>query len=242
MDNVKEMLTNHISEDVLTEEVTNELSTVIEALVMEKAEEKFEVARENLIKEYDQKLEMAIEEQMKEEQEKINDYMSYAAEEFVSENKVKIENAIVVEKATRIIDGIQGVFEQNGISLADCEQDIVKESINKYENTAEQLNTVTEELIETRKKCEDIQKALVFEQKTKYLTAIESERVLNLMDGLVTESVQDFSKKIEGVIKMVKTTSNKSVTENIEDVVDEVIYQDVNNDSDVMKRYLTKKK
>lgn len=238
MGDIKTIFEKYVSEEVLTEDVKEELSIVVEALVMEKAEEKFNIARENLIAEYDERLKLAVEEQVAEEQKNLDSYMTYVAEEFINENKVKIENAIVVEKATKIIDGIQKVFEANGISLADSDENIVEETNKRYENMAERYNEISEKVMEMKSDMCEMEKALTFAQETKGLTAMEQERVLNLMSGLVVESVDDFQNKLKSVIKNLRFAT----TEDNQSDVDDVVIEDNETDthSEDVTKYLKK--
>lgn len=230
MEDVKKVFEKYVSEEVLTEEVKAELSTIIEALVMEKAEEKFEIAREALIQEYDSKLNEAIEVATEEQKRNLNDYVNYSVEKFVEENKVKIQNSMVVEKATKLIDGIQKVFEENGINLATCEENIVESLNQKNDEVTLEYNQTAAQLIETRKDLVEAQKAIHFMNKTQNLTAVEQERLMNLMSGIVTESVDDFNTKLDYMIKNVRVNNNEAIKEDKNNVTDSVV-EDRNSDT-----------
>ena len=219
MDEIKKIFEKYVSEEVLTEDVKNELSTVVEALVMEKAEEKFNIAREALIEEYDVKLQEAIEIATEEQHQNIDGYLTHCVNEFVEENRIKIENSIVVEKATKIIEGVQKVFEANGINLAESDENIVKTLNSKYDRVSESYNDSLHKLMKVEQEKLELEKAVRFLQETKDLTDIEQDRVMNLMSGLVVEDVEDFSTKLASVIRNVRfTKSNQSfVSEEIDE-------------------------
>lgn len=232
MDGIKQVFEKYVSEEVLTEDVKNELSTVVEALVMEKAEEKFNIAREALIEEYDVKLQEAIEIATEEQHQNIDSYLTHCVNEFVEENRIKIENSLVVEKATKIIEGIQKVFESNGINLAESDENIVKTLNSKYDRVSESYNDSLHKAMKLEQENLELEKAVKFLQETKDLTDLEQDRVMNLMSGLVVEDVEDFSTKLKSVIKNLRFSKNKEsfINEDIEDVDD---YRE--QDSSVLK-------
>jgi hypothetical protein len=210
MENLNKVFEKYVSEEVLTEDAKKEISVVFEAMVMEAAEKKFEIARKAMLKEYDAKFEEIVSEQNEATKNQLNDYLKHVVEEFVAENKVAIQNSIVVEKATKIIDGIQKVFESHGIKLPEGNLQVIEEMNEKNDQLMSEYNSSVNKNIELQKALEETQKAIAFMKATEGLSEVSKERLMNLMSGLVVESVNDFKSKLNIMIDTVAEAKKKA--------------------------------
>ena len=217
-----EVFAKYVAEDVVTEEAKKEISTVFEALVNQKVSETIAEKEKVLAEELDTKYEKVFQEEKEQLIDSIDSYMEDAVKEFVSENKVKIQNTMVVEKAKSIIQGIQKVFEENGISLPETDTDIVKEMNESNTQLNDKVNRLIIENNELKKEMLEAEKAIAFMQETKDLSEISKEKCLNMMEGMVTESIEDFKAKLE-IVKsnLITEKKSKKVKEN-DDYVDDI--------------------
>ena len=217
-----EVFAKYVAEDVVTEEAKKEISTVFEALVNQKVSETIAEKEKVLAEELDTKYEKVFQEEKEQLIDSIDSYMEDTVKEFVSENKVKIQNTMVVEKAKNIIQGIQKVFEENGISLPENDTDIVKEMNESNTQLNNKVNRLMIENNELRKEMLEAEKAIAFMQDTKDLSEISKEKCMNMMEGMVVESIEDFKAKLE-IVKSNLITEKKSrkVKEN-DDYVDDI--------------------
>lgn len=218
-----EVFAKYVTEDVVTEEAKKEISTVFEALVNKKVSETIAEKEKTLTEELDAKYEKTFQEEKEQLIESIDSYMQDTAREFVSENKVKIQNTMVVEKAKDIIHGIQKVFEENGISLPETDTDIVKEMNETNIRLNEKVDSLLKENHELRKELLEAEKAIAFIQETKDLSIISREKCMNMMEGMVTESVEDFKTKLD-IIKsnLITEKKSKKVNEDDDEYVDDI--------------------
>lgn len=218
MENLNKVFEKYVSEEVLTEDAKKEISVVFEAMVMEAAEKKFEIAKKAMLEEYDAKFEEIVSEQNESTKNQLNDYLKHVVEEFVAENKVAIQNSIVVEKATKIIDGIQKVFESHGIKLPEGNLQVIEEMSEKNDQLMSEYNSSVNKNIELEKALEETQKAIAFMKATEGLSEVSKERLMNLMSGLVVESVNDFKSKLNIMIDtVVEAKKPKKVKEDEEE-------------------------
>jgi hypothetical protein len=237
MENLNKVFEKYVSEEVLTEDAKKEISVVFEAMVMEAAEKKFEIAKKAMLKEYDAKFEEIVSEQNEATKNQLNDYLKHVVEEFVAENKVAIQNSIVVEKATKIIDGIQKVFESHGIKLPEGNLQVIEEMNEKNDQLMSEYNSSVNKNIELQKALEETQKAIAFMKATEGLSEVSKERLMNLMSGLVVESVNDFKSKLNIMIDTVaeakkKAKKVKKVKEDEDEDKDDVVPDKVDEEDE----------
>jgi len=209
---MKEDVQEIFGDEELSEEFKERAETIFTAAVNAKVAA--EVAR--IEEEFEAKLAEAKEEVETELTDKVDSYVSYAAEEWVKENEVAIESAIKVEMAESFLTGLKGLFEQHNVDVSDEKLDIVAESAEKAEKLEEELNEAVaakialSEEIETLK----IEKA-IFEAKDG-LTVTQQEKLQSMAEGIEYDNLEDFSKKLE-VVKETYFASKSVVTETVDE-------------------------
>lgn len=221
MEEFEKIFAKYVTENVVTEEAKNELSTMFEATVNKKVAAVLEEKEKSLEEELDKKYQTTFESERNEIVDKIDKYMSEAVDEVITQNKFKIQNALVVEKAKNIIVGVQKVFEQEGISLPDNDSDIVKEMNEKVATLSEKVDKLLMENKELKDELFEAEKAIIFMKNTEDLSILSREKCLNMMDGMAVESIEDFNKKLD-IIKSNLITERKSKKVKEEDDPDDM--------------------
>lgn len=234
MEKLDEIFAKYVSEEVVSEEAKKEISTVFEAMVNEKSEAVIEERMKTLVAEAEEHFNKAVEQNKEEMMENVDKYMDSTVNEFIEKNKVAIKNTIVVEKAKAIIDGVQKVFEENGISLPETNTDIVSEMNEKIDTLNTRVDSLVSENYELKHDNEELQKALIFVRETNDMSLVNKEKLMNMMKGLVVESVNDFAEKLNivksNLVSEKKASVKEQDDEDIEDKVDEV--EDVKDSED----------
>lgn len=217
MEDVNKLFEKFVKDEVITEEAQKNLAVVFEAYVSEAVNAKVAEETKAIMEQMDSKFEEVVSEHKADTQNKLNDYMKHIVSEFVSENKVKIQNDIVVEKAVKIIDGVQKVFEENGIKLPESNAIIVEELNNKNTELKAECNKLMHKNMELVTAVEEAEKAVAFMKGTEGLSLVSKEKLLRLMTGLVVESAEDFKEKLETLKSSVVTEAKKKVTKEEDD-------------------------
>lgn len=209
MENLDKVFEQFVKDQVITEETKKELSVVFESMVNEAVKAKLEDEKKAILADYDSKFETVVAEHNEKTKDMLNGYLKHCVEEFVTENKVAIKNAIVVEKSKQIIDGIQAVFEKHGIKLPEGNESLVSEMNQKNETLMKENTKVVNENIQLKAALEEAEKAVAFIKMTAEMSEVSKEKLMNLMSGLVTESVEDFKEKLSILKKTVATEAKK---------------------------------
>lgn len=154
---------------------------------------------------------------------KTSNYIDESAKEIVKQNKVKIYNAVMVEKCKSLISGIKKVFEENDIELPEPEADTVQDLYEKIDELEDKVDSLIQDKTELQQENEELEKALVFIKNTDDLSEMDKQKCLNMMDGIQTESIQDFKSKLN-LIKKNLITEKRSYfrKEEVDDVEDKV--------------------
>ena len=176
----------------LSEEYQEQVKTIFEAAVVNKVNEKIEDIYSN----YESDIESHVVEIRQELSEKVDEYLSYVATEYVTENKLAIESGLKVEIMENFMDGIKGVFEDNYIELPEEKLDLYSEALETIDSKESELQEQFEKNVQLNKKMVELQKDIVLMNVTEGLTDTQVEKVKMLSENVDFENTNDMTKKI----------------------------------------------
>jgi len=205
----------------LSEDFKNKAIAVFEAAI----NERYDTIVARLEEAYEQTIAENTEKILDELSSRVNDYISYIAEEWVEENRLVLESGIKVEIAENFLNGMKGIFEENFIQVPEEKVDLMDELSDENEELRDEVNNQVNENIELRKeilalRCDD-----VFESYCNGLADTQVEKLRTLAEGIEFDSEDMFEDKLAvlkesyfGNARRVRATA--PVTENlIEEVV-----------------------
>lgn len=159
---------------------------------------------------------------------KLDDYLNYVVEEWMTENKLALEEGIRMDIAESFLSGLKELFESHYVSVPEGKTDVL-ESINaNNENLEKELNEKIEENISLRKALLEHQCGIAFLEATDGLTDVQIERLSSLAEGLEYETVDQYTEKLN-ILKesyfrpVVSSTREASVA--LEETTDQKITQ-----------------
>lgn len=176
----------------LSEEYQEQVKTIFEAAVVNKVNEKIE----DIYSTYESDIESHVVEIRQELSEKVDEYLSYVATEYVTENKLAIENGLKVEIMENFMAGIKGVFEDNYIEIPEEKLDLYSEALETIDSKESELQEQFEKNVQLNKKMVELQKDIVLMNVTEGLTDTQVEKVKMLSENVDFENTNDMTKKI----------------------------------------------
>jgi hypothetical protein len=233
------------SETGLTEEFKEKATTIFEAAVKSKIKETEETLKESYAVALIEEVETIKEELV----EKIDNYLTYAVESWVEDNKVAIEGGLRTQIAENFIQSLKTVFVENYIEVPESKKDLVAEmetSIAQLQNESAELeNTV----LALNEKVNSLTREKVISESTTDLADTQAEKLKSLIEDIECTSEQSFRKKVATIKEFyLNGTSTETLTEETssdnssyvttETIVENEIEQEVSV-SPAMKNYLT---
>ena len=206
------------SETGLTEEFKEKATTIFEAAVKSKIKETEETLKESYAVALIEEVETIKEELV----EKIDNYLTYAVESWVEDNKVAIEGGLRTEIAENFIQSLKTVFVENYIEVPESKKDLVAEmetSIAQLQNESSELeNTV----LALNEKVNSLTREKVISESTTDLADTQVEKLKSLIEDIECTSEQSFRKKVATIKEFyLNGTSTETLTE---ETVDESSY------------------
>jgi hypothetical protein len=233
------------SETGLTEEFKEKATIIFEAAVKSKLKETEETLKESYAVALIEEVETIKEELV----EKIDNYLTYAVESWVEDNKVAIEGGLRTQIAENFIQSLKTVFVENYIEVPESKQDLVAEmetSIAQLQNESAELeNTV----LALNEKVNSLTREKVISESTTDLADTQAEKLKSLLEDIECTSETSFRKKVATIKEFyLNGTSTETLTEETssdnssyvttETIVENEIEQEVSV-SPAMKNYLT---
>jgi len=208
-EDIEEMFANDTD---LSEEFKQKVETVFEAAVnakleleLARLEEEHEVQFNNLVEEY--KAELA---------EKADEYLTYAVEQWVEENRLQIENGLKLEIFESFFKGLKNLFVEHNVSIPDEEVSIVGELESKLETLEARVNEEIEKNMRLTKVNEQLSMEQIFAEAANGLADTQVEKYRTLAEGISYTSLEDYRTKL-GVVKETyfSKKSSKAVSEEV---------------------------
>jgi len=200
----------------LTEEVRERTKTIFEAAVNAKVG--LEVAR--LEEQFNNQLIETVEERIVALTENVDKYLSYAVEQWASENEVAIENALKSEIVEDFIKGLKNLFEENYVEIPEDKVDLVSELSNRIADLEDKVNSALQENVELKDLVSELEVENVFAEAVESLPLTQQEKLRSLVEGIEYADTKDFTKKLN-VIKETYFPSEKKSVSLTEEVSDE---------------------
>lgn len=219
----------------------------------EKAGTLFEVALTTRLREETEKLQEEFDDRLVEEttkireslEEKIDNYLTYAVESWVEDNKIAIENGLRTEVAESFISALKNVFVEHYIEVPETKKDLVAELETKLTEAEEALSVKGKEAETLAEQVEELVREKVIAEATESLADTQGARLRDLVQDIEFVSEETFRKKV-ATIKECYFADGNEEDEIVEDsksayTKTEVIVEDNDDKSELsptMQNYL----
>ena len=202
---VKEAIEQIFAQDeTLTEAFKEKAGVLFETVLNHRIEEEVEEIKESLEEQYNENLKEAVEahaEQLHEELDnlttKIDEYLTYVAEEWLKENELAVEKGVRADITENFIYGLRNLFAENYIDVPEGKEDLVESLEEKTEELQEQVNSHLKRNMRLKKSLQgERRKNIIFENSSD-MTMAERDQLVSLTESVDFESEEEFEKKIQ---------------------------------------------
>ena len=128
--------------------------------------------------------------------EKVDDYLDYVVEEWVTENKVAVEQGIKTQIAENFINGLKNLFENHYINVPDEKYDVLDEIYEQNQKLQNSLNHAINENISIKKEKSLTECAGIFVAETKDLADTQMVKLQNLMENVSFTTPEEYRNKL----------------------------------------------
>jgi len=218
-----------------------------------KASTLFEAAVANKVATIKEELENTYEDSLQEEVvyiresliEKIDNYLTYVVEDWMSENQEYVDNKLRTDIAENFMKNLKDLFVESYIEVPESKVDLVDSLSEDVETTKSELLTISEERDSLASQVEELQREKIINEATSDLTSTQSSKFVKLLEGIEFVDASNFETKVS-VIKESFFNEEESTQELEEEVSSdetEIIVEGEGNPnaelSSTMQRYMS---
>ena len=193
-------------DETLTEEFKSKVSTIFEAAVTSKVRDEVEALREDYANTVVEEVEALHSDLI----EKIDQYLTYVAEQWVEENEVAVENILRTQIAESFMSSMKENFVNHYIEMPEGKTDMfdeIQEKCTEFENKVtelEEANTKLQETVTAQTRNE------IVRESSEGLVDTQAAKFKELVQELQFESADKFQEKVS-LIKESYFSNKKSV-------------------------------
>lgn len=180
-------------ENDLSEEFKTQAATIFEAAVVSKINEQIELI-EN---EFSEKMEIAVSEISEQITDRVDSYLDYAVDQWMSDNELAVERGIKTEVTEEFIGGLKQLFEDHYIDIPEERVDVVDSLADRVEELESNLNESIETNINLNTIVESFQRAEIVDSATAELTNMEAEKLRSLSEGVDFEDADQYQEALQ---------------------------------------------
>jgi len=181
-----------VADEDLSQEFKTKAKTIFEAAVATKVKDRI-----TEIEAQSQEDTVAAVEVIKEDlTEKVDNYLNYVAENWVTENELAIERGLKSELTEDFINGLKKLFEEHYVEVPEDKFDVVEELAGRLDDTEDKLNEEVAQNISLSQDIEELKREKIISEASQDLADSEQERLKELTEDVDYEDAEKFQEKV----------------------------------------------
>ena len=189
---VEEDLNALISGEELSEEFQAKARTIFETAIKSKAAE----VKEQVEEEYKGKLEEEVASVKKELVERVDSYLEYVADEWMSENKLAVEHGLKTEMTESFLEGMKGLFEEHYVSIPEEKYDVIENMVDKLDEMESRLNEQIDKNVVLNKRLAESVADVILSEVSEGLALSQKEKLASLAENVEFDSEESYREKL----------------------------------------------
>ena len=215
----------------LSEEFKAKAATIFEAAVVSRLNEELD----RVHGEYATALSEQVESVKASLAEQVDEYLTYAVQEWMGKNEIAIETGLKSEIAESVVAGLKKVFVENHIEVPEEKTDIISEMVTELDSMEAKLNEQIDKNVALTREVGAFVKNGIVSEISEGLAATEREKLAGLAEGVEFEDEESFRSKIETLKESYFSSKPQAAAETIAEDVQPVVDSDM---TESMSRYV----
>ena len=202
----------------LSEEFKAKAKTIFEAAIGAKVGQ----IKETLESEYAEKIAEATEDLKVSLQERIDSYLEYVAEEWLTENELAVEAGLKTEMTESFLEGMKSLFEEHYVTIPEEKYDVIESMVDKLDDMETKLNEQMMKNIQLNKRLAESVADGILESVSDGLAATQKEKLASLSESVEFESEEEYREKLETLKESYfsRTPATKNESQTLSEGVD----------------------
>ena len=184
-----------VAGEELSEEFRQRATTIFEAVVTARVNDEVKALQEA----FESTLTEEVEKIKTELAEKVDDYLTYAAESWMKENALQIEHGIKTEMAESFFNGLKGLFMEHNFSVPEEKFNLLDGMAGELDDMEAKLNEQIDANVSLNKRIGEFVKMEIVNECAAGLAETQKEKLASLAEGVEFETEEDFRNKVNTI-------------------------------------------
>jgi hypothetical protein len=176
----------------LSEEFEEKARTIFEAAIKAKSTE----IQEELTAQYEQALQEEVATIKEELTDRVDAYLEYVAEEWMTENQLAVEQGLKTEMTESFLTGIRSLFEDHYVSIPEEKYDVLNSMVEKLDEMEDKLNEQIERNIALKQRLAESVADAIFSEVCEGLALSQKEKLASLAENVEFDSEDTYREKL----------------------------------------------
>ncbi len=177
----------------LSEEFQEKAKTIFETAINAKVAQ----VKEGLEAQYEEKLLEEVVEIQEGLTARVDSYLEYVADEWVSENELAIEHALKAEMTESFLSGMKDLFETHYVTIPEEKYNVIDSMVEKLDEMETKLNEQIEKNVSLNSRLAETVAEGILDQVSGGLAETQKEKLASLAESVEFESEEKYREKLE---------------------------------------------
>ena len=177
----------------LSEEFQEKAKTIFEAAINAKVA----AIKEGLEAQYEEKLLEEVVEIKEGLTARVDSYLEYVADEWMSENELAIEQALKTEMTESFLTGMKDLFEAHYVTIPEEKYNVIDSMVEKLDEMETKLNEQIEKNVSLNSRLAEAVAEGILDQVSGGLAETQKEKLASLAESVEFESEEKYREKLE---------------------------------------------
>ena len=188
-------LKNVFEGEELSADFQNKARTIFEATI----KSKIAIVKESLEADYDAYIQKEMGEYKASLQERVDSYLHYVAEEWITENALQVESGIRGELSESFLTGLKGLFEEHYVNIPEEKYDVLEAMVTKLDEMETKLNEQIDSNVALTKRLSSSVSDNILDEVSEGLALSQKEKLAELSKGVGFESEEQYREKLDAL-------------------------------------------
>jgi hypothetical protein len=189
---VEEDLTALLEGEELSEEFQNKARTIFEAAIKTKISE----VKSELQEQYEKTIVEEVASVKAELAERVDAYLEYVSDEWMSENKLAVEAGLKTEMTDSFLTGMKSLFEDHYVTIPEDKYDVLNSMVDKLDEMEDKLNEQINKNVALTKRLSESTADVIFADVAEGLALSQKDKLTSLAENVEFDSEESYREKL----------------------------------------------
>ena len=189
---VEEDLTALLEGEELSEEFQNKARTIFEAAIKTKISE----VKSELQEQYEKTIVEEVASVKAELAERVDAYLEYVSDEWMSENKLAVEAGLKTEMTESFLTGMKSLFEDHYVTIPEDKYDVLNSMVEKLDEMEGKLNEQINKNVALNKRLAESTSDVILADVSEGLAVTQKDKLASLAENVEFDGEDNYREKL----------------------------------------------